>query len=303
MNICILTPRFPMPENGGDVLRINNIARYLKQNGHTVYLISYCDTIPNEDCIKMVKQVYDEVIFIQRRKLKSLLYSLLFFIRGKPIQCGYYYSRKYLNVLKQFIREYKPELFISHLIRMTTYLTKLHLESMSIVEMTDALSKTYSLSSVCSGFSLKKIIYRFERSLTQKYEQYIIKRFPKVILVSKADIEYLGNHSNTMFYTNGINCIENNNNYNLNKICFVGNMRTLQNQNAVLRFYNDILPIIKQKVKTVQFHIIGAQPSVLIKNLHNGIDVFVTGFVDSVEQYISDMNSIVEAIHKELDNL
>jgi hypothetical protein len=30
MKICILTPRFPFPENGGDVLRINNIARYLK---------------------------------------------------------------------------------------------------------------------------------------------------------------------------------------------------------------------------------------------------------------------------------
>ena len=25
MVICILTPRFPFPENGGDVLRINNV--------------------------------------------------------------------------------------------------------------------------------------------------------------------------------------------------------------------------------------------------------------------------------------
>ena len=38
MFLCILTPRFLFPENGGDVLHINNIARYFKSKGYTLVL-------------------------------------------------------------------------------------------------------------------------------------------------------------------------------------------------------------------------------------------------------------------------
>lgn len=41
MKICILTPRFPFSENGGDVLRINSIARYLKSKNYELVLISF----------------------------------------------------------------------------------------------------------------------------------------------------------------------------------------------------------------------------------------------------------------------
>jgi hypothetical protein len=41
MKICILTPRFPFPETGGDLLRINNIAHYLRHQGHYLILVSF----------------------------------------------------------------------------------------------------------------------------------------------------------------------------------------------------------------------------------------------------------------------
>ena len=43
MNICILTPRFPYPQYGGDALRINEVARYLKSQGHKLILVSLSD--------------------------------------------------------------------------------------------------------------------------------------------------------------------------------------------------------------------------------------------------------------------
>ncbi len=43
MKNCILTPRFSFPENGGDVLRINAIARYLKTKNYELVLISFCN--------------------------------------------------------------------------------------------------------------------------------------------------------------------------------------------------------------------------------------------------------------------
>ena len=71
MKICILTPRFPFPENGGDVLRINNIARYLKSKNHKLILISFSENKckPVDDYYK----IYDKIYIIKRTKIISLL--------------------------------------------------------------------------------------------------------------------------------------------------------------------------------------------------------------------------------------
>lgn len=90
-------------------------------------------------------------------------------------------------------------------------------------------------------------------------------------------------------YANGVQCLPNIKiEYNKNKIVFVGNMRTLQNQDAVHFFVYDIMPIIKKDVPEVVFHIIGAEPPAHIQKLDNGEDIIVSGFVNSVEDEIKD---------------
>ncbi len=161
MTICILTPRYPFPENGGDVLRINGIARYLKAKEHKLILISF---INKNQCVSEKDYtIYDKIITVKFNKIISFFYSFLFFISGKTIQCGYYYSPIYYKIFKTIIKNEKPDLFISHLCRMETYLSKSKVEKKSIIEMTDSLSKTYTLSSQQKGLSLKKIIYMLEK--------------------------------------------------------------------------------------------------------------------------------------------
>ena len=41
MKVCVLAPRFPYPENGGDVVLINDIMQYFKDIGYDVILLSY----------------------------------------------------------------------------------------------------------------------------------------------------------------------------------------------------------------------------------------------------------------------
>lgn len=153
MKYCILTPRFPFPENGGDVLRINNIAKYLKSAGHELILVSFCEGNPD---MEAAKTLYDKIYVVKRKKTNSMLYSLEYMLSGRPIQCGYYYSREYSKLLGMVIAKEKPDRFVSHLLRMVPYLTQHGVESQSIVEMTDALSKTYTLSSGFKGMSLKR---------------------------------------------------------------------------------------------------------------------------------------------------
>jgi hypothetical protein len=191
LKICILTPRFPFPENGGDVLRINNISRYLKSKGHTLVLVSYCTQkdIDNQDNI--TDPLYDRIYYIKRNTFVSLGMSFWAFLLNKPIQIGYYFSFTYLAKFKKTIKEEKPDLYISHLLRMVPFLNLCRLQDKSIVEMTDALSKTYGMSGNVLAFSLKRIIYLIERKRIAAYERRTIAKYKKCVLVSQMDKDYL----------------------------------------------------------------------------------------------------------------
>jgi len=292
MKICILTPRFPFPENGGDVLRINHIAQYLKQQGNELILVSFCEQEPD---IKAARRLYDKVYYIRRTQYESVLHSASFMLRGKPIQCGYYYSARAQNLVNDVIRKEQPDRFIVHLLRMVPYIPK-NLISRTTVEMTDALSKTYAMSQQSKGFSLKKYIYRIERRLIKNYEKEVAETFPKTVLVSQQDIDYLHSFvdpskSNLCLHSNGVDDVSAEANFavNHNKICFIGNMRTLQNQDAVLHFYNDIFPLIRRRNKDAVLYIIGAEPSAKIKALaEHDRHVKVTGFVESLSSVSAD---------------
>lgn len=292
MKLCLLAPRFPFPENGGDVLRINNIARYLKSKNCELVLISFY-----EDEIRLKKEyftLYDTIYMIKRTKIVSLIMSFIFALTGRPIQCGYYFSFKFLKQLQRSIKQELPDEYVSHLLRMTPYLELTHQQKNSIVEMTDALSKTYGLSAKAKGNFVKKCIYKVELGLIRRYEKYVVRHFPKVVLVSEADVKYLENkcgrpEKSLAVYTNGVDCLPTLPTvYNKNKICFIGNMRTLQNQDAVVHFVKDIFPIIKKSVPDAVFTIIGAEPPEYIQNLADGKNIIVTGFVDDIQSAVSE---------------
>lgn len=289
MKICILTPRYPFPENGGDVLRINNIARYLKSKGHELILVSFCEN-KGPYHPKNIADLYNYVYVSQRSRCASTFFSLLFFLCGKPIQCGYYHSSSYKHLLKNVTNKHNPDLYISHLLRMTPYLESIGVTNKSIVEMTDALSKTYNLSINANGSITKRIIYAIEKRLIKNYEQYVIKRFPKVVLVTSEDIKVLDEHGsrNLVVHTNGVDISKKvPTSYDSNKIVFIGNMRTLQNQDAVLYFTNDIFPLITKANPNAKFYIIGAEPPQRIKSLATS-NIIVTGFVADLTPYIAN---------------
>jgi len=271
------------------VLRINNIARYLKAQGHELILVSFCenDVSALDD---EAKDLYRYVYTIKRNHLASLLYSFLFLLCGRPIQCGYYYSLGYKRLLRKAVKRHAPDLFLSHLLRMTPYLEALGVEDKTIVEMTDALSKTYGLSLKANGSVLKRIIYTIEQKGIKKYERHVIDVFPKVVLVSQEDVDLLKTPASKSLclHTNGVWLNERPSaTYDRNKICFVGNMRTLQNQDAALFFVNEIFPKILKERPNTKFYIVGAEPPQRIKSLASP-SIVVTGYVDDLSSYIAD---------------
>lgn len=300
MKICILTPRFPLPECGGDLLRINYIARHLKSQGHQLVLVSYTEGTPD---IEAAAELYDKIYTVKRSKIASVFYSALFVLTGRPIQCGYYYSLTFNKLFKKVVKTENPDLYISHLLRMVPFLENAKLQSKSIVEMTDALSKTYMQTGNAKGSQLKRFMYSFEKHLIGRYELEVIRRYPKVVLVSASDISFLSaqlkptERKTLALHTNGVNPVsEISTTYDPNKICFLGNMVSLQNQDAALYFTKEIFPKILKSKPNARFYILGNNPPKRITNLHNGKNIIVTGFVSELEQFIADACMMVAPI-------
>lgn len=290
MNVCFLTPRFPYPEIGGDSLRVNNVAKYFKRKGHKVYLVSFYGE--KEPDVKGAYELYEKIVMVKRNSFESCIYSFLYLLKGKPIQIGYFYSPRFLKALKSFIKKEEIDLFIPHALRLTEYIVKLGLVEKTIVEQTDAISKTYAMSNIGRGNSKLKFFYGIESKLTPKYEEYMLRTFRKVVYVSPSDVSYLSVkypwQKTAACYTNGFDLPETIvENYNCHKICLMGNMRTLQNQDAAIFFKEEVFPLILQKEPDTVFYIVGAEPSKRILDLASD-HIVVTGFVDRVEDVIQD---------------
>lgn len=291
MKICLLFSRFPWPETGGDVIRVNRVAQYLKSKGHVITLLSFHDGYNDTTYIS---GFYDKIVSVKRHKLFSVCYSFYYVIRRKPIQCGYYYSPIMNRVFKNLVKESQFDRYICWDPRMGAYIQKSHLEAKTIMELSDATSKTYQLSSQSKSKGLKKFIYAIERKPMYNEEQKVIFQYPKVVLVAQPDIDYLkdkaGRDVSSLFlHTIGVDVRESVSvNYDQYKICFVGNMRTLQNQDAAIRFVKDILPLIVKDYPDVRFYIAGAEPSEKILELADNKNVFVTGFLNNLLDFISD---------------
>lgn len=290
MKICILTPRFPFPEYAGDVLRINAVARYLKSRGHTLVLVSLSDN--DRPHVREAQMLYDSVYYVKRGRCASMLYSLWYMLQLRPMQCGYYHSRAFSKLLENIVRKESPDLYISHLLRMTPYLEALGVRDKSIVEMTDALSKTYTLSSIAHGVGLLKYVYMVERHLIARYEVHVADTFPKSVLVSQADVDYVKKRTSptahVVLHSNGVDIparsvIE----YSRHKICFVGSMRSIQNQDAVIFFAKEVFPLIKRECPEAKFSVIGSLPPQRILDLVSD-DIEVTGYVDKLEPVVEE---------------
>jgi glycosyltransferase involved in cell wall biosynthesis len=90
-------------------------------------------------------------------------------------------------------------------------------------------------------------------------------------------------------YGNGVRCLPDIlSQYDGNKIVFVGNMRTLQNQDAVRFFISDVFPIVKKDIPLAVFYIIGAEAPMEIMRFSDNKNIVVTGFVQSIEKEIKN---------------
>lgn len=289
--ILVLTPRFPFPVIGGDRLRIYKICQELSKH-YELTLLSLCET-RKELTMEVDDKVFKNIYRVYLSRLQSKLNVISAIPTRKPLQIAYYSSWKFKSKVNELM-PYHDAVF-SHLIRTGDYVKNINIKS--ILEMTDAISLNYKrVAESNSEFSLRKLVYIFERKRLEKYERNIVNSFDMVSLISGIDKDYLypQGHHKVKVYGNGVdtkNLIYKKrtvNNTEFISIIFIGNMYSLQNMDAVKWFCHEILPNLCDATYKFKLKVVGKIKDSDRDYLNPIPNVEVTGTVDDINEACSD---------------
>lgn len=288
--ILLVTPRFPFPVIGGDKLRVYNIVKYLsKYYGFT--LASLYSTEEEERAVPEAG-IFGEVYRVRQPRAASWWYTAGNLLRGRSLQCGYFYNPR----LRRFVVKKLPEhdLVLAHLIRASDYVRGTGVPS--ICEMTDAISMNYERAWTSGGRGLRNFIFRLEHRRCLDAERTCLDAFDGCVVVSPNDKDYLAGRypqysSRLHVIPNGVRAEEyavRRDRVDPGKIVFIGNMRTLQNADAAGYFAREVFPGIRQRRPGASFWVIGAEPGRQVRSLASIPGVVVTGKVGDVREAASD---------------
>lgn len=127
--------------------------------------------------------------------------------------------------------------------------------------------------------------------LTRILERYIYAKFDAVFVRSEYDRAYLGSimqlfNVSVLTHPAGIDISEKTYDREENNILFLAAMDRGPNVEAVLYFWNDILPLIRRRFPDVKFCVVGSRPLPEIRELADKDEkTIVTGFVEDIEPY------------------
>lgn len=288
MKILFLTSRFPFPPIGGDKLRFFNILRCLSKE-HKVSILCFSDKKVPSELISGYKNYFFEIDVVFLPKIKSYVNCILGLFKGCPLQISYYKSKKMENLVREKLTDNKFDVIFVHLIRMAEYVKNYKI--CKILDMTDAQSLNYTRAMPYTTGKWS-IIHRFEKGLVRQYEKKIWRYFNKTLVVSRIDQKYLkelDENMNIEVLPNGVDLEKypfKQNAHEKKQICFVGTMKYFPNIDAVVWFCREILPLIKKEIPDIKFYIVGTAPPRRVRELSKIKEVYVTGEVASVNEYV-----------------
>jgi polysaccharide biosynthesis protein PslH len=272
LRIILVSPYLPASDTTGCARKIYDFIRLIHQRGHQVYLLSFCsqedkERVPLIDpyCRKIYLEDLKDYRYFPARcaGFKKAVSELAGEGEVDILQCENSYLRRYLPE-----RIVIPLVLVEHEVLSVSFRQKAGLESNYIKKLIlsfRALKKIFEEKKWYSGFD-RIIVF------TEADKQAVALRVklvdPQVIPLGINLKEYLPVTEDKKIYD----------------LIFAGNFSHTPNEDAVLYFYRQIMPLIKEKLPGVTLLIAGAHPSLAIKNLAKADkQVTVTGYVRQIK--------------------
>ncbi len=283
MKILLLLPRFPYPLDKGDKLRAyHQIVELAKR--HEIYLFALSHTpVPHDSCSRLLA-CCSAVRHLQIRWWESAWGILRALLSRRPLQLGYWSSRRARRAFADWERQVQPDVIYCQMVRTIPVVEGS--SRRKVLDFQDALSLN-TLRRMQRSHGPLRLVLNYEYRALQRVEQQALSLFDAATVISPIDRDALD--PSVHLVPNGVDTdYFNTKHLTLNtrhySIVFTGNMAYAPNVDAACWLVKEIMPLVwKQCPYGVRVLIAGADPKPAVRALA-GPRVTVSGRLDDIRE-------------------
>ena len=318
MKIFVLLPRIPYPLEKGDKLRAYNQIKQLAKNNEIV-LCALNDNkkVDEQQAFQALQPYCVSINFIRITKPQILLGLNRAFLKGQPLQCGYFYNRKAAKKVNALIAKHQPDILYGQLVRVAEYIR--HKELPKAIDYQDVFSYGMKRRRDIASW-ITRPIYNMEYKRLCRYEAKVFDEFDIKTIISQPDRDLIPHpkKEEILIIPNGVDHEYYKPRQEEKKydIVFTGNMSYAPNVNAVDYLANEILPLVWKQLPGAKMYIAGATPDPRVKKAASD-NIIVSGWLDDIRDayaqsrvFIAPMrigtglqNKLLEAMSMELPSI
>jgi len=308
-HLLMIVHRIPYPPDKGDKIRSHHEFHYLRRQGWHVHLCTFIDDPEDVPHVRTLNSQCETASFHRLRRIPQNIAMLRALVQGRPLTVGAFFMRSARRSIRRILRDYPIRAVLCFSSPMAEYVLQcpelrrgIHRASrtdrptllMDLIDVDSDKWRQYAAQS--SG--LRKWIYGLESRRLAEYEKRIAGTFDATFLVSEAEAEFLrnrtGERASVTSIPNGVDTDyfhpperpDTGRHQEGCSLVFCGVMDYPPNVDAVTWFVRDVLPVLREKIGHVRFHIVGAKPAREVLNLKADPGVEVLGRVPDVRPHV-----------------
>lgn len=290
MRILFACHRLPFPPKRGGKIRPFNIIRHFSEQGHSVTVGSLARSREELEEGQGLREYCDELLVGSIGKVSAVARMIARLPTFSPSTMGFFYSSTLHKLMQAELARERYDLLFVHCSSAAQYMrTASGIPSILDFGDMDSLKwldySSFKPQPLASGYWL-------EGTKLKRAEARLAKQFDICTCTTRAELEALDQMRiarKTAWFPNGVDTEffgPGTAGYDPDAICFIGRMDYYPNQQGMLQFCRNVLPIIQERRPSATLTIVGASPSREIMDLALLAGVTVTGTVDDVRPYV-----------------
>lgn len=304
MRILWLKSDLLLPLDKGGKLRTWHLMRQLARH-HAITFLSYAEPDQPAADIEGMREVASEVIAIPRRDpskgtLAFYADAARHLVDSRPYAVAKYESAAYKDAVAAALARTSYDLIVCDFLPPAVNLPE-RLPCPAVLFTHNVEAEIWRRHAETVTSTAKRLLYRAQHRRMLRFEAQALRRFDGVLAVSEADretfarlypqatvrpIHVVPTGVDTAFFAprNPLGASP----AASRRLVFTGSMDWLPNEDAMVFFCRDILPLVRAEEPDVTLSIVGRAPTTAVKRLASEARVEVTGRVPDVRPYMED---------------
>jgi len=313
MRILWLKSDLLLPLDKGGKLRTWHLMRHLARSHEITYLAFAAPDTPHAD-IEGMREVATRVETVTRRdppkgSLRFYADAAAHLVDPLPYAVGKYRSRDYRSKLAQLLRKERFDLLVCDFLFPAVNLPD-RLPCPGVIFTHNVESEIWRRHAETQTAALRRLLYRSQYRRMLRYEGRTLARFDGILAVSDADartfarlypeavthpIHVVQTGVDTEYFSPQRTVDSRGSSSqppapgprpSAPSLVFTGSMDWLPNEDAMLFFARDVLPLVRAEEPNVRLTIVGRAPTPAVQKLADDLAITVTGRVDDVRPHV-----------------